>query len=304
MTKKLIFLDDIAFKDSPHVRAKEPDPEVVQQYAEAYLERKELPPVVVFHDRANKRMLIADGRHRCQARLLIKRREVMAEIHEGDINDALRYALLANSAHGVPRSNADKRQCVIAAIRQWPELTDLAVSKIVQVDHKTVTPIRQELEKKKEVVAVAVRTTSDGRKVNREAMGNSPSLPVTTTSPADAFGIEIPKKVLKYWERETEVKDLLDGIHSVIACLKLAGTDKDPMYGEVNLTGTVADLEKAFVSIRNAVPYAVCTTCQGHPETQPKGCRLCLGRGLLSKWRYEKLVPEEVRALQQKRGKK
>lgn len=305
MTKKLIFLDDIDFKGSPHVRAQEPDPQIVQQYAEAYLEKKELPPVVLFHDRAGKRMLVADGRHRCAARALINRREVMAEVHEGDFNDALRYALTANTTHGVPRSNADKRQCIIAAIKQWPDVADHNIAKMTEVDHKTVTVVRSELEKKKVVAPAPIRKTADGRTVASRATGNSRSLPAATKeATCDAFGIEIPIKVLPFWERTTEIQDLMEGVASVIRCLKLAGEEKDLMFGEINITGTVADLEKAYVSIRNGVPYAVCVTCQGHPETQPKGCRLCIGRGLISKWRYERLVPEEVRALQQKKGKK
>lgn len=304
MTRKLCFLEEVDFNGSPHVRAKEPDPEIVQQYAQAYLEKKELPPVVLFYDRTNKRYLIADGRHRCAARVLLNRREIMAEVQDGDINDALRYALTANTTHGVPRSNADKRQCIIQAIKQWPDITDTQISKMAEVDNKTVTPIRQEMEKKKQVAVVPVRTTKDGRQVTPQAARNSQSLPPAEEGKVkDALGIEIPKKVLQYWERTPEIVDLVDGISSVIRVIKLAGEEKDLLFAEVNITGTISDLEKALVSIRSAIPYAVCPQCQGHPETQPKGCRLCYGRGILGKWRYEK-VAIEVREMQEKRGKK
>ena len=72
------------------------------------------------------------------------------------------------------------------------------------------------------------------------------------------------------------------------------------MFAEINFTAVISDIEKAYHALKCATPYAVCTMCSGHPDTQKNGCRLCFGRGLISKFRYDR-VPEEVRKLREKK---
>lgn len=299
MITKLIYLDTINFDASPKVRHKAIKDEVVQQYAQHYLDKRELPPIVVFWDANNKYHLLADGRHRCAANGLIKRKAIMAIVHDGDYGECLKFALLANSNHGIPRNNADKRQCIFIAIRQWPELSNVHTAKMCDVDDKTVASVREELENKKVIPKTPVRIGSDGRSFEVEP-------PRVTTSKdivVDTFGKPIPKAVVKFWNRSEEPKEMIRQVSNIVKFFKGVEQEKDPMYGEINFTGLFADLGKIVADIKTVIPYCVCTQCQGHPESQPKSeCRLCLGRGLISKFRFDTAVPQEIKDIM--KGKK
>jgi len=97
---------------------------------------------------------------------------------------------------------------------------------------------------------------------------------------------------------------LIAALTEVMNSLKHADRDKDLLFAEVNVSGVLSDLDKAKMQIGTALPHSVYTHCQGHPECQPKGeCRLCLGRGLISKFRWDRLVPQEIKDMILKRGK-
>lgn len=298
--KKLIFINDINFKLSPQVRY-EPNGLVVAEYAERYRNKADMPPIHVFWDEETKITYLADGMHRCNAMEMIGRKAIEAEVHVGDYNAALKFALLANSQHGLQRSNEDKRQCVRMALKQWPTISNIQIGLACAVDDKTVATVRAEMEAKKLIVATPTRTSASGREMPAHTPRISGATVETADSTVDCLGREIPKKVIQYWQRTPEIRGLMDQVSAIMGVLKEAQKNEDIMFGELAINGTLADLEKAWVSIRCALPYAVCTQCQGHPETQKAGCRLCLGRGLISKFRWDALVPAETKAMLEKK---
>jgi hypothetical protein len=113
----------------------------------------------------------------------------------------------------------------------------------------------------------------------------------------DANGKAIPKNIQKHWVRAEEVQVALASLTELMRKIKKAMDDKDVMYAEVNHTSVLADLDRVRSNLKCAAPYAICPTCQGHPESQTNGCRLCMGRGLISKFRWDVMVPSEVKAL-------
>lgn len=314
MPKKIIFLTDIDFDASPKVRASD-SPEVIKQYAESYNTRKPMPPINLFWDSVAKRMYIADGYHRCAAMRALKRKAIDAIVESGTYVDALKFALLANAAHGLPRSQADKRQCVHQALIQWPTETDRSIGDMCSVDGKTVKLVRDEMIRDAKIVAHEVRVARDGRNVKASAVRNSaqeagpseqePAVPksepaVPTPAPAvekDALGYEIPKKVQKFWTRSEKAKELCSNLSSIIGVLKNSQREEDTVFAEVNFSDAIGSLERVYQNVKRTVPFAVCTSCQGHPETQSKGCRLCFGKGLISKFAWDTVVPIEIKQI-------
>ena len=96
------------------------DESTVAEYAEAMKNRAKFPPVKVFCD--GEKFYLADGFHRVEACLRAGYKRVKADTDAGSYADALRYALRANAAHGLRRSNADKRRCLEMAWERRREL--------------------------------------------------------------------------------------------------------------------------------------------------------------------------------------
>jgi hypothetical protein len=126
--------------------------ETVVEYLELIQEPNEwpFPPVIVFHD--GEVYWMGDGFHRVEAARRYVERErvvysVVAEVRPGTRRDAVLWAAGANAAHGLRRTNADKRRAVETLLRdpEWSQWSDREIARRCHVDHKTVGAIRSEL---------------------------------------------------------------------------------------------------------------------------------------------------------------
>lgn len=84
--------------------------QVVDEYAERLADGVEFPPIVVFTD--GTEFWLADGFHRYFAHRKAGHDTIACEVRQGTLNDALEFACRANQAHGLRRTNADKRRAV------------------------------------------------------------------------------------------------------------------------------------------------------------------------------------------------
>jgi ParB/Sulfiredoxin domain len=96
--------------------------DVVRHYAAAMVEQHKeggvrFPPVVLFTD--GQDYWLADGWHRVLAARRAGLSEIAADVRPGTERVALLCSVSANSGHGLPRTNADKRKAV--ALRSWEE---------------------------------------------------------------------------------------------------------------------------------------------------------------------------------------
>lgn len=113
----------------------------------------------------------------------------------------------------------------------------------------------------------------------------------------DETGIDVPVEVRDLWRREDEPRQLLNWISSIRTKLASVMENGDSLFAEVDLTDDLSKLDLVFADIKRAVPYAVCPTCQGK---MAKGCLLCKGRGFLSKYSWDHLVPQEMKDLRKR----
>jgi uncharacterized ParB-like nuclease family protein len=133
--------------------------EAVAEYSEAVLEGAKFPPVDVFFDGAEH--WLADGFHRYHAHKRAKVTDIAATVHSGSKEDALVFALGANQANGLRRTNEDKRKCVTIALERWPEWSDSRIAEICGVSHPTVGKIRPTVVK---ITTITERVGKDGVK--------------------------------------------------------------------------------------------------------------------------------------------
>jgi hypothetical protein len=72
-------------------------------------------PIVVFSDGAE--YWLADGFHKIIAAEELGLIEISTDVREGGQRDAILYAVGANAAHGLKRTNQDKRNAVMVLLK-------------------------------------------------------------------------------------------------------------------------------------------------------------------------------------------
>lgn len=121
------------------------DQKTVTEYAEDMTEGAKFPPVVVFTDKGE--YWLADGFHRVLAARVIGSREIEADIRVGAQRDAMLYACGANAAHGMRRTNEDKRRAVFRLLgdSEWSKWSDREIARRCAVSHPLVAELRKGL---------------------------------------------------------------------------------------------------------------------------------------------------------------
>lgn len=115
---------------------------VVADYAEALGSGVVFPPVVVFFDGTD--YWLADGFHRDGAHGALGRSEIDCDVRAGTRRDAVLYAVGANEAHGLRRSNDDKRRAVLLLLDdpEWSHWSDREIAARCRVSHPFVAKLR------------------------------------------------------------------------------------------------------------------------------------------------------------------
>ncbi len=201
----------------------------VAHYSERMKAGDKFPPVIVFD--VGGVLLLADGFHRHPAAELAGMELIEAEIHHGSRSDAVKFAIQANSAHGLPRSNEDKRRAVQMALTEFPDLSDHAIAEMCKVSQTLVSKMRPQL---KTIVSCEKRTGRDGkkRKMPRERVSVEPH--------ATAFGMEPTESVREEPDNKTEptrVRYRRNREHHVLEEGQAANHPKDAERGfDLNLS--------------------------------------------------------------------
>lgn len=118
----------------------------VAEYAEAMTDPDcVFPPVTVYFD--GSEYWLADGFHRLAAWERIGRTEIPAEVRQGDRRRAILHSVAANSAHGLRRTNDDKRRAVLTLLEdaEWSQWSDREIARRCAVHHEMVGKLRHSL---------------------------------------------------------------------------------------------------------------------------------------------------------------
>ena len=120
---------------------------VVRDYAAAMKQQcadggLRFPPVILFT--AGQNYWLGDGFHRVLAAARAGLTEIAAEVRQGTWRDAVLFGIAANCAHGLPRTNADKRKGVTLMLgdAEWSQWSDRKIGQRCQVDHNVVSRLR------------------------------------------------------------------------------------------------------------------------------------------------------------------
>lgn len=116
--------------------------QTVIEYAEAMAGGTIFPPVTVYHDGAA--YWLADGFHRIEAARQAGLNKIDADVKSGTQRDAILFASGANAAHGLRRTNADKRRAVLILLEdaEWSQWSDRKIARHCGVTHPFVAKLR------------------------------------------------------------------------------------------------------------------------------------------------------------------
>lgn len=137
------------------------DDEAISSYAAEMAQGTVFPPITVFYDGAT--YWLADGFHRYLAAKRNETPTIHAEVHAGGRSDALRHALGANATNGVYRNNADKRNVVEIALREWSDRANPVLAEICKVSVELVRQVRKEMIDSQRLAPSVTLTGRDGK---------------------------------------------------------------------------------------------------------------------------------------------
>ncbi len=140
--------------------------------------------------------------------------------------------------------------------------------------------------------AVVKKAAESGKPITAVAVARA----AKPASLIDHAGQAVPEEIAMDWDRADEMGRRLRSYAQEIKLTVEHGiTDKkDIIFGEVT-NATVDDAGSLYVSLSQIIPHAVCTLCKGRARGK---CRLCAGRGWISKHLYDSpAVSAEVKKL-------
>lgn len=202
---------------------------VIDDYAQAYADGQELPPIITWWDTEEEvfeKIYLVDGFHRVEGAKIAGLTELPHIQKQGTFKEALLFSMSVNSTHGLRRTNADKRKAVLTLLddKEWKELSTRELAKIANVSHQLVHNIREEiafmekeLEEKQQTPEEILK--EENAKANEKEKEKEPlsktkkSLPpdVRALKKKDSFAIEIQKPTLD------RIKKFIDGEKIVTA---------------------------------------------------------------------------------------
>ncbi len=158
------------------------DTTIIAAYAERMEEGDQFPPVVLFRD--SEHLYVGDGFHRIAAAEKNGFTDIEADVREGTRLDAVWFALGANRQHGRRMSDADRKNAVARAMREFPNKSLREIAERIGCSHEYVRKIRDAATEVSTVDTCAKVTGRDGKAypARREpSAGKSSKRPVFKT---------------------------------------------------------------------------------------------------------------------------
>jgi hypothetical protein len=143
--------------------------------------------------------------------------------------------------------------------------------------------------------AVLKAASTDGKKpataakIKETAKSFAPPPIVPLPVRLDETGHAIPVSLHAAWDRaEAWAANATKQISAIKSDLKKAMEDKDATFAEVSDQTFITTLTSIYRELKCVKPHTLC------PSHTPQ-CKLCNGRGYISKFRFENAIPSEVR---------
>ena len=149
----------------------------------------------------------------------------------------------------------------------------------------------------------------EAKKLPQKVGSSEPVEVQSTTEPAeegdirDETGFAVPKHLCQVWGRRKELNTLKAEISTLKRAIESAWDKHDPLALKIDQS-VIEDLKAAYHCVTKAQLYCVCGTCQGWFERVSGGiCLSCNSTGFMSKDQYDRLLPEQIKAIRERAAK-
>lgn len=169
--------------------------DTVSEYSEDMERGDKFPPLVVYRDGA--RYWLADGFHRFYAAAAIGLKEIACEVRAGGLREAVLHSCGTNAAHGLRRTNEDKRRAVAKMLNdeEWAKWSDHEIGRQCVVSHKLVAALRNQ---------VVTRTNPSEGRTYTTKHGTSASMATGRIGPRPSPGLAPDSALIAKCLREIE----------------------------------------------------------------------------------------------------
>lgn len=144
---------------------------VIAEYAEGMAAGVKFPPIEVCFDGAE--FWLVDGFYRVAAAERLHYTTIVAEVKNGTQREAVLFSLGANSEHGQPRTQADKRRAVTVMLedQEWHGWSDNYIATYAHVSQPFVSKLRREFDAARKQTTSTVRKGKDKRTQETKRIG-------------------------------------------------------------------------------------------------------------------------------------
>lgn len=155
MATQQIALKEIVVDSTVQIRHGNHEP-TIRRYEESF---EKLPPVDVF--RTPEGNLLADGFHRVAAATRLGHKHIDANVHRGTREDALEFAVIANTKNADPLSPTERDEGIRRLKQLHPGWATRQIAEAMSVSSSTVQQVFRADDVKREVVVPVKHVTSD-----------------------------------------------------------------------------------------------------------------------------------------------
>lgn len=173
------------------------DDDTIDSYAELLERGVELPAPVVF--REGDRLRVADGHHTIAAHEERGKTSIVVRVRSGTRENAVLYAARANAAHGLRRTNKDKRRAVELVLGLHAEWSNGLVAAHCSVSDGLVKGVRADLG----LPETSTRVDRRGREMNvgrighrvgRDTSAGAEGLATSTDAPSPSSSVRLSEE--------------------------------------------------------------------------------------------------------------
>lgn len=239
----------------------------IKDYVEGMLEGK-LPPPDVY--KTTEGLLLGDGWHRIEAAKKAGLTEVQVNLITGTRQDAILHAFRANVGHGLPLSNAEKRE----ALQYIMEVCDLSTKSsreiadlVGNISHTFVQKVRREMSASDSGVPNSSPSSPNGSaNTTQEATNLVETVSTTSVETKPAMGVEAEIDILETDSTTSEEKEV-DGETNLLetASTRIEHTRASPTYRQLYFN-TPNELRQVGLNDLKHLPAGVVIFLTEDPE--------------------------------------